>query len=151
MTALATDEGLASVGDDTTGGSRVGIVLVSHSPRLAAAVAELVSSLGAGEAVVVTAGGANDGQFGTSDELVAEAIRAADRGVGVVVIPDLGSSVLTTKRLLLDDERHLPAQVRIADAPFVEGAVAAASVASVGVNCDVVLAAAEEAKRIPKV
>jgi PTS hybrid protein len=45
----------------------------------------------------------------------------ADRGHGVVVLPDLGSSVLTT-RSVLDD--HPAPGVLLVDAPFVEGAEA---------------------------
>lgn len=142
--------GSGSTAQANSAAGRVGIVLVSHSPRLAEAVAELIRLLGAEQAVVTVAGGTDDGQFGTSDRLVAEAINAADRGAGVVVIPDLGSSVLTTRRLLLDDEVELPPDVRIADTPFVEGAVAAASTAAFGAGIAAVMAAAEDARSIPK-
>ena len=47
------------------------------------------------------------------------AVRRADSGEGVVVLADLGSSVLTTRHVL---ESSANGHVRLVDAPFVEGA-----------------------------
>ena len=57
----------------------------------------------------------------------ATAIDAADRGDGVVVLGDLGSAILTVRAVL---EGAANGHVRLADAPLVEGAVAAAVTAS---------------------
>src|ERR1700694_3125534 len=78
----------------------VGIVLVSHSSRLVDGLAELLAQIGSAEVPVARAGGTLDGGLGTSVDLVTAAIEAADRGDGVVVIPDLGSAVLTVKSVL---------------------------------------------------
>jgi len=59
------------------------------------------------------------------------------------VLADLGSSLLTVRHLL---DGQTEARVRLADAPLVEGAVAAAVVASSGQPLDAVLQAAEEAR-----
>lgn len=64
-------------------------------------------------------------------------------------MPDLGSSVLTVRALLADAE-DLPAQVVMADAPFVEGAVAAAVTAAAGGDLTAVLEAAQEARHARK-
>ncbi|GGT29641.1 PTS-dependent dihydroxyacetone kinase phosphotransferase subunit DhaM [Streptomyces purpureus] len=124
----------------------VGIVLVSHSAQVAAAVAELARGLAAGGATapVAPAGGAPDGGLGTSAELIAEAARAVDRGAGVAVLADLGSAVLTVKALLAEGD-ELPERTRLVDAPFLEGAVAAVVTASAGGDLDAVEAAAGEA------
>ncbi|MEV4415687.1 dihydroxyacetone kinase phosphoryl donor subunit DhaM [Catellatospora sp. NPDC049609] len=120
----------------------VGIVLVSHSADLAAGLRELLRQV-AGDAVAVTvAGGTDDGGLGTSYDLIRDAIAEAASGDGVVVLPDLGSSVLTARALL---DEHPDARVRLADAPFVEGAVAAAVIAATGADLDTVAGAAEEA------
>ncbi|CAL9368139.1 PEP-dependent dihydroxyacetone kinase, phosphoryl donor subunit DhaM [Streptomyces sp. enrichment culture] len=126
-------------------GGPVGIVLVSHSARVAESVAELAAGLAAGGAVapVAAAGGTSDGGLGTSAERIAAAAREVDRGAGVALIADLGSAVLTVKALLADDE--LPPRSRLVDAPFVEGAVAALVAASSGASLDAVAAAAQEA------
>jgi PTS hybrid protein len=125
----------------------VGIVLVSHSPRLAAGLAELLAQLGTGDVPIIVAGGTDDGRIGTSYDLVHDAIVKADRGAGVVVLPDIGSSVLTARPVLED---HPDPRVVIVDAPFVEGAVAAAVTASTGAGLQAVVEAAREARQIPK-
>lgn len=131
------------MGDD---GKLVGIVLVSHSAQVAASVAELAKGLaGTGSAVpVAPAGGTEDGDLGTSAELIAAASASVDRGAGVAVLADLGSAVLTVKALLAEGD-ELPEHTRLVDAPFVEGAVAAVVTASTGADLAAVEAAAAEA------
>ncbi|MFE0464184.1 dihydroxyacetone kinase phosphoryl donor subunit DhaM [Kitasatospora sp. NPDC058965] len=121
----------------------VGIVLVSHSPRLGAGVAELAEQLGGGAVAVVAAAGTEDGQLGTSAELIEAAVRQVDSGAGVVVLPDLGSAVLTARAVLI--ELGEPEQVVLVDAPFVEGAVAAVVTASTGAALAEVVRSAHEA------
>jgi PTS hybrid protein len=123
----------------------VGIVLISHSSSLAAGAAELVGQI-AGGALVIPAGGTEDGRLGTSTERIAAAIAAADTGNGVLLIPDMGSSVLSALSLLADLDPEHDRQVLLADAPFVEGAVAAAVAASAGLDLATVAHAAEEAR-----
>jgi PTS hybrid protein len=123
----------------------VGIVLVSHSAELASGLRALLLQLGA-EAVEV-AGGTAEGELGTSYDLVRAAIDRADAGAGVLVLPDLGSSVLTARAVLED---HPVPGALIVDAPFVEGAVAAAVTASTGADLAAVAAAAEEARDVRK-
>ena len=122
----------------------VGIVLVSHSAALAEGAAQLAAQISGGAVAVVPAGGTDDGDLGTSAEKVRRAVGQADRGAGVVVLPDLGSAVLTVRALLADDD-DLAVSVELADAPFVEGAVAATVAAVGGANAKAVLSAAEEA------
>jgi len=121
---------------------QVGIVLVSHSVRLAEGAADLAAQVGGGTIAVVAAGGTDDGGLGTSAAKVERALRDAEGGAGVVVLPDLGSAVLTVRALLED----LPdVTVALADAPFVEGAVAATVTAAAGADLMAVAKAAEEA------
>jgi dihydroxyacetone kinase phosphotransfer subunit len=129
--------------------ARVGIVLVSHSVALAEGTAELAGQIGGGTVLVVPAGGTDDGGIGTSEAKVRRAIIAANAGAGVLVLPDLGSSVLTV-RVLMSEPGALPEPVALADAPFVEGAVAATVAAAVGGDIKAVLAAAEEARNARK-
>jgi phosphoenolpyruvate---glycerone phosphotransferase subunit DhaM len=129
--------------------ARVGIVLVSHSASLAAGTAELADQVSGGEVTIVPAGGTDDGRLGTSIDKVRRALTTADSGAGVVILPDLGSSVLTV-RALLAEEVGLPDPLAVADAPFVEGAVAATIVAAVGGDVKAVASAAEEARHARK-
>jgi len=66
-----------------------------------------------------------------------------------VILPDLGSAVLTV-RALLGEAGDLPAPVQLADAPFVEGAVTATVAAAGGGDIKAVVAAAEEARHARK-
>ena len=98
----------------------VALVLVSHSPRLAEGLVELLSQLGAEDVPMQLAAGTADGRLGTDPIAVEDAIiAAAGRGDDVVVLPDLGSAVLSVKIALgeLDDE--MLERVRLVDAPFV--------------------------------
>jgi PTS hybrid protein len=130
----------------------VGIVLVSHSAELAAGTAELAGQVGGGSVVIAAAGGTADGRLGTSIDKVAAAMRAAGKGGGgVLILPDLGSSVLTVRTLLAgDDLDPVDGGIEVADAPFVEGAVAAAVTAAAGGSLESVLNAAQEARNARK-
>ncbi|WP_433256480.1 dihydroxyacetone kinase phosphoryl donor subunit DhaM [Streptosporangium sp. CA-135522] len=125
----------------------VGIVLVSHSPRLASGLAELLEQITSGAVPVHVAAGTEDGEIGTSYTLISKAISDADRGAGVVVLPDLGSSVLTTRTVLED---HPDSTVVMIDTPFVEGSVAVAATAATGADLATVVASAEEARHVRK-
>ena len=128
----------------------VGIVLISHSSGLAEGTAELVGQVAAG-ARVIPAGGTEDGRLGTSTDLIAAAIAEADQGAGVLLIPDMGSSVLSALSLLADlDPEQDGKRIMIADVPFVEGALAAAVAASAGFDLATVATAAEEARDVRK-
>ncbi|BBB01544.1 putative dihydroxyacetone kinase phosphotransfer protein [Actinacidiphila reveromycinica] len=125
----------------------VGIVLVSHSPEMAAGLRRLLGQIGSDAVPVAAAGGTDDGRIGTSYARITAAVMEADRGAGVLILPDLGSSVLTARAVLEDLPRD---GVLIADAPFVEGAVAAAVTAAAGADLAAVLTAATEARHVTK-
>ena len=126
----------------------VGIVLVSHSAELAAGAARLAAQVSGGTVTIIAAGGTDDSDLGTSAAKVIQALGLADSGAGVVVLPDLGSAVLVVKAVLED---HGDAtSVLLADAPFVEGAVAATVTAAAGGDIKAVAAAAEEARHARK-
>lgn len=131
---------------------QVGIVLVSHSAEVAESVAGLAKALAGGADAVplAAAGGTEGGGFGTSAELISAAAAAVDQGAGVAVLTDLGSAVLTVKALLAEGD-ELPADTRLVDAPFVEGAVAAVVTAATGADLDAVVTAAGEAYAYRKV
>lgn len=127
----------------------VGVVLVSHSPKLAEGLADLVRELGGDQVPVIAAGGMDDGSLGTSYGRIERAVHEADQGAGVLLLGDLGSSLLTVKTLL-DERVGQESHAVLADAPFVEGAVAAVVTASAGGDLDAVRAAAEEARLFRK-
>jgi PTS hybrid protein len=122
----------------------VGIVLISHSAELANGCRELASQVAGDGIRIEAAGGGPDGGLGTTADLVSAALMRADTGDGVLLLGDLGSSILTARHVL--DGLLSASSVRIADAPFVEGAVAAAVTAAAGAPLDEVLKAAEDAR-----
>jgi phosphoenolpyruvate---glycerone phosphotransferase subunit DhaM len=124
--------------------SLVGIVLISHSADLANGCRDLASQLAGDGVRIEAAGGGPDGGLGTTGDLVSAALVRADAGDGVVLLGDLGSSILTARHILEGRSSGSPA--RIADAPFVEGAMVAAVTAAAGASLDDVVRAAEEAR-----
>ena len=101
----------------------VGLVVVSDSRPLAEAAVELSLQMVHGpRPEIVIAAGTPDGRFGTDATQVADAIRAADLGAGVVVLTDLGSAVLSTEFAL---DLVQDANAILVAAPFVEGLLAA--------------------------
>ena len=122
----------------------VGIVLVSHSATLAAGAADLAREMGGPEVPLETAGGTSmdDAPLGTDAMLVMDAITKVHSPDGVVVLMDLGSAVLSAEmavEMLPDDVRE---SVLLCEAPFVEGAVAAATAARIGLGLQEVAAEA---------
>ena len=103
----------------------IGIVAVSHSPKLAEAAKELALQMtGQNPPNIQLAAGTESGEFGTDAMAVAESIGAADSGEGVVIISDLGSAVLSAEMAC---EFVFDVEVRVVAAPFVEGLLAAAA------------------------
>jgi phosphoenolpyruvate---glycerone phosphotransferase subunit DhaM len=128
----------------------VGLVIVSHSAKIAEGVVELAGQMAPGVRIQ-PAGGSADGGIGTDATLIAEAIAAADEGDGVLVLVDLGSAVLSAQ-LAIDElvEEETRDRVRIAEAPVVEGGFFAAVQASTGSGLDEVDAAARDAATLTK-
>jgi phosphoenolpyruvate---glycerone phosphotransferase subunit DhaM len=125
----------------------VGIVLVSHSSEIASGLAELARQMAGPDVPIEAVGGGPDGGLGTNGDRVRDALVAADVGAGVVVLGDLGSAILTVRHVL---DRNGNGHVQLVDAPFVEGAVAAAVTASAGSTLEDVARAAEEARDVSK-
>jgi phosphoenolpyruvate---glycerone phosphotransferase subunit DhaM len=128
------------------GGEMVGVVVVSHSPEIARGVVDMAGQMAGQDVRLHSAGGDSHGTLGTDEARVRDAIRRADQGDGVVVLADLGSAVLTIRHILECGD----GVGKLADAPVVEGAVAAAVVAAMGLPLDDVVNAAEEARHARK-
>ena len=125
----------------------VGLVLVSHSAKLAEGVAEVAAQM-APDVTIVPAGGLPDGGIGTDYDSVVAAVQRADSGSGVVLLYDLGSAQMTAE--LAVESLADPEAVVVADAPLVEGTVAAAVAAQNGADRGGVLEAAAAAGAPPE-
>lgn len=100
----------------------VGIVIVSHSQKLAEGVAEIAAVM-AENAPIAAAGGLEDGTLGTSYDRIHDAIESVYSEDGVVVIADMGGSIMTVEIVLEDMNRE---NILMLDCPLVEGAILAA-------------------------
>lgn len=118
----------------------VSIVVVSHSEKIADGAVELAAQM-APNVMILAAGGTGDGRIGTSLEKVMAALDKAAGGDGAVILADLGSAVMTAESALefVDD----PEKFLLADAPLVEGLVAASVAAQGGADVEAVKRAAE--------
>lgn len=127
----------------------VALVIVSHSPRLAEGVRELAAQM-APKVTITPIGGAADDSLGVDVTAVARALEEAWSPKGVVILADLGSAVMGSQTALeLLDEDHRRG-IHLADAPIVEGAVAAAVIASTGASLEEVIKAAEDTRGAKK-
>ncbi len=124
----------------------VGIVIVSHSAKLAEGVRELALQMAAGVPMAV-AGGLDDPEqpIGTDVIAVMAAIESVYGDDGVLVLMDLGSALLSADMALEMLPAQMAGRVRLCGAPLVEGALAAAVQAAAGGSLDDVCAEAMSA------
>jgi PTS hybrid protein len=126
------------------------LLLVSHSATIAEGLAELLSQVAGPEVSILAIGGASDGSLGTDGSRVLSALQEPVNGTGIVVLMDIGSSVLAVRAALAELQPEQLGKVFLADAPLVEGALAAAVAASTGAPPDLVAKTAEEARSVAK-
>lgn len=134
----------------------IGLVIVSHSHKLAQGVQELARQMAGGEVPIALAGGLMDGNAGDRPALgtdvmrIAAAIAEAWQPDGVLILMDIGSAVMSAEMALemLPDEQRQKCQ--LSNAPLVEGAIVAALHASFGESLEAVNAAAEGALSVRK-
>lgn len=127
----------------------VGIVIVSHSTKVAEGIRDIAQQM-AKEVKIIAAGGTEGDEIGTDALKIQSAILEANTGDGVLIMVDLGSAVLSAETALEFLEEELRQNVRIADAPIVEGAIVAAVQASLGAALEEVMNTAIEAYTLRK-
>ncbi|MDR1979537.1 MAG: PTS mannose transporter subunit IID [Synergistaceae bacterium] len=132
---------------------RVGILVVSHSEDAARGIRDIAASMsGTKDGALIAGVGGNDaGGLGVSVEKIFDALaEMLTKTESVLIIPDLGSSVLSSRSAveLLPPEQV--SSVMIADAPILEGAMVAAVEASVGRDLAQVADSASKARDLRK-
>ena len=111
----------------------VGLVLVSHSRKLAEAVRELVLQMTGPDFPVVVASGVGDNfdDLGTDAVHIADVLQNLNCPEGILVLMDLGSAVLSAQTALeLLESASRP--IQLCSAALVEGAISAAVSAQAG-------------------
>lgn len=127
----------------------VGMVIVSHSEKIAKGIVELCNQM-ADNVKIQAAGGTDDGRIGTDATKIMTAIEKVYSEDGVLVLVDLGSAVMSTELALDLLEEGIREKIAIADAPIVEGSIAASVQAAIGSSLEEVKAVAEESKNLSK-
>lgn len=122
----------------------VGIVIVSHSSKVAEGAAEMVRQM-VGDAVPLAwTGGDRDGRLGTDVAKIFDAISRAWSPSGLVILVDLGGAETNSEmaiEMLAPEKRG---RAVVCNAPVVEGAVIAATESSGGSPVATVKRAAED-------
>ncbi len=124
--------------------SNVGIVIVSHSPKVAEGAADMVRQMVGDEVPVAWTGGNPVGGLGTSVPAIMGAIDRAWSEAGVAILVDLGGAETNSEMAIemLPEDRQ--SKVVVCNAPIVEGAVIAATEAASGAPLSLVKKIAEE-------
>lgn len=122
----------------------VGIVIVSHSPKVAEGTADMVRQMVGDEVKLAWCGGDPAGGLGTSVEAIIAAIENVWTEKGVAILVDLGGAETNSEMAIEIIGEPRSEKIRICNAPVVEGAVMAATEASGGAVLGAVVATAEE-------
>ncbi|MGF1503600.1 MAG: PTS-dependent dihydroxyacetone kinase phosphotransferase subunit DhaM [Anaerolineae bacterium] len=75
----------------------IGIVIVSHSPKVAQGTAELAQEMSQERVKIVAAGGVDDETIGTNAERILAALQEAETEDGVVVLLVHGCASMSTQ------------------------------------------------------
>ncbi|WP_119326489.1 dihydroxyacetone kinase phosphoryl donor subunit DhaM [Companilactobacillus musae] len=111
---------------------KYGILIVSHSAKIAAGVKELISQA-APDLSITTAGGTDEGGIGSSLEKIQQAVDD-NTGDEILAFYDLGSSKMNLEMLLEMTDRTIHKY----DVALVEGAYTAATLAQIESPLDVI-------------
>jgi len=124
--------------------ANVGIVIVSHSPKIAEGAADMVRQMVGDSVPLAWTGGNPEGGLGTDVAAIIAAIGRAWSDAGVAVLVDLGGAETNSEMAIEMLESSRRDRVVVCEAPVVEGAVMAATEASGGATLDAVRRTAEE-------
>jgi phosphoenolpyruvate---glycerone phosphotransferase subunit DhaM len=124
--------------------ANVGIVIVSHSPKVAEGAADMVRQMVGTSVPVAWTGGNPDGGLGTNVPAILASIEQAWSEAGVAILVDLGGAETNSEMAIELLQPAQRARVVVCEAPVVEGAVMAATESSGGSTLEAVQQAAEE-------
>ena len=130
----------------------LGFVVVSHSKELAEAAIDLANEMKR-YAFPLINGSGTDGDFlGSNPLTIKEAILNAKTDKGTLVFVDIGSSVLNTQVAIdfLADEGVDVENIKIADAPLVEGLIAGVAINDEKADMESILDELKELKTFSK-
>jgi PTS hybrid protein len=124
--------------------ANVGIVIVSHSSKVAEGAADMVRQMVGDSVPLAWTGGNPEGGLGTDVAAILDAIDRAWSDAGVAILVDLGGAETNSEMAIDMLGAARRDKVVVCEAPVVEGAVMAATEASGGATLEAVRHTAEE-------
>jgi len=130
----------------------LGFVVVSHSKDLADAVIHLANEMKRYDFPLINGSGTDGDFLGSNPLTIKEAILNAKTDKGALVFVDIGSSVLNTQVAIdfLADEGVNVENIKIADAPLVEGLIAGVAINDEKADMESILDELKELKTFSK-
>ena len=130
----------------------LGFVVVSHSKDLAEAVIHLANEMKRYDFPLINGSGTDGDFLGSNPLTIKEAILNAKTDKGALVFVDIGSSVLNTQVAIdfLADEGVDVENIKIADAPLVEGLIAGVAINDEKADIESILNELKELKTFSK-
>ena len=130
----------------------LGFVVVSHSKDLADAVIHLANEMKRYDFPLINGSGTDGDFLGSNPLTIKEAIVNAKTDKGALVFVDIGSSVLNTQVAIdfLADEGVDVENIKIADAPLVEGLIAGVAINDEKADMESILDELKELKTFSK-
>ena len=130
----------------------LGFVVVSHSKDLAEATIHLANEMKRYDFPLINGSGTDGDFLGSNPLTIKEAILNAKTDKGTLVFVDIGSSVLNTQVAIdfLADEGLDIENIKIADAPLVEGLIAAVAINDEKADIESILDELKELKTFSK-
>ena len=130
----------------------VGFVVVSHSKELSEAAIHLTNEMKKYNFPLINGSGTDGDFLGSNPLIIKEAILKAKTDKGALIFVDIGSSVLNTQVAIdfLKDEGVSTENIKIADAPLVEGLIAGVAVNDEKADIESVLDELKELKTFSK-
>lgn len=116
----------------------VGIVIVSHSQKLAEDLKELSKEV-ASSCKVAAAGGSYDGRFGTDVKKIIDGIDEVYSEDGVIILFDMGSAYMSSEMAIDFMGEDKKCNISIVDTALFEGTLTAVFEASIGKSKDEIM------------
>ena len=127
----------------------IGLVVVSHNRKLTEEIINFSNEMKQFDFPVENGGGTSSEIYGTEPQIIIDAIKRADKGEGVLIFVDLGSSIMNTEMAI--EILGSPEKLYIVDAPLVEGVISAVAGNFPGISAEELKQISEESKNFIKI
>jgi dihydroxyacetone kinase phosphotransfer subunit len=128
----------------------VGLIIVSHSDKLATGIKEIADQMGNDNVKIIAVGGLEDNVIGTDPNRIKLAIEEMTLVDNILVFADLGSAVMSSEMAIELLEENMRNKVRLVDAPIVEGVILATVQATITNDINNIIETAQSARNMSK-